>query len=246
MTRPDPKVALGTLGFKHNYAPKGHQFQNSTSWDVLFSFSAPDTGADRTSVRQKPERLSIGFSSDKSVQEQETGPEQEARHDVQKESKPNTKSGEQKMETEEGAKEVRVMVQAKAGPCPIYKEWHFYPRILPWGSVSWPSKRLSECKTFQALSRTQQAEVIQERGGCTRAIPRDAPQAPAPTVAPAAVPSLNTKVKGSSAQRSRSPKRPCRPSSLPALESQPLLSDGPQSQFPKKNSQPPPNRADLQ
>ena len=145
MTRPDPKEALGTLAIKHNYAPEGHQFKNSTSWDVSFSFRAPDTGADKISGRQRPEHQSVGSSSDKSVQEQEPGPEQEARNNVQKERKQKTKSWQQQMETEEGAKEVRVMVQARTGPCPVCKERHFYQRKVPWGSLLWPSDRLTEC-----------------------------------------------------------------------------------------------------
>ena len=115
---------------------------------MSFSFRALDQGADKISGRQKQDRPGVEYSSDKSVQEQEPGPEQEDRHDVRKERKQEMKSWKQKMETEEGAKEVRVMVQAKARPCPICKEWYFYPRVLPWGSVSWPSDRLSECKIF--------------------------------------------------------------------------------------------------
>ena len=84
MTRPDPKDALRTLGIKDNYVPGGHQFQNSTSWDISFSFRAPHTGTDKTSVRQKPERPSVGSSNCKIVLEQETGPEKEARHNAQK------------------------------------------------------------------------------------------------------------------------------------------------------------------
>ena len=30
----------------------------------------------------------------------------------------------------------------------------------------WPSNRLTECKTFQALSPAEKAEVIRGQGGC--------------------------------------------------------------------------------
>ena len=71
-----------------------------------------------------------------------------------------------KIETEEGAKELRATAVAKTGPCPVCKEKHEYQRKLPWGSLPWPSDRLQECKAFQALNPPQRAKVIQEQGGC--------------------------------------------------------------------------------
>ena len=70
------------------------------------------------------------------------------------------------MGTEEGAKELRVTAEEKTGPSPVCKKKHKYHRTLPWGSLSWPSDPLQECKAFQALSPQQQAKVIQEQGGC--------------------------------------------------------------------------------
>ena len=70
------------------------------------------------------------------------------------------------MGTEEGAKELRVKAEAKTGSCPVCKGKHEYQRRLPWGSLSWPSDRLQECKAFQALNPQQRAKVIQDQGGC--------------------------------------------------------------------------------
>ena len=72
----------------------------------------------------------------------------------------------QKMETEEGAKELRGAVEEKTGQCPVCKGTHKYHRRLPWGSLPWPSDRLHGCKAFQALSFQQRAKVIQDQGGC--------------------------------------------------------------------------------
>ena len=97
---------------KHNYTSEGHQFKNSASWDVSFSFRASDTGAGKISGRQQPERPSKGTACDKSTQEQELGPEQEAQHEAQQEWK-------QKTRTEEGCKELRDTAESKTGPCPF-------------------------------------------------------------------------------------------------------------------------------
>ena len=61
--------------------------------------------------------------------------------------------------------EVQVRAQAKTGPCTLCKEGRFYPRKLPWGSLLWPSDRLTECKTFQALSPAEKAQMIRGQGG---------------------------------------------------------------------------------
>ena len=70
------------------------------------------------------------------------------------------------MGTEEGAQELMVKAEAKIGPCPVCKGKHEYQRKLPWGSLLWPSDRLQEFKTFQALNPQQRAKVIQDHGGC--------------------------------------------------------------------------------
>ena len=70
------------------------------------------------------------------------------------------------MGTEEGAKELRVAAEEKAGSCPVCKGTHKYQRRLPWGSLPWLSDRLQECKAFQALNPQQRAKVIQDQGGC--------------------------------------------------------------------------------
>ena len=64
---------------------------------------------------------------------------------------PQKEDWKQKMGTEEGAKELRAMAEAEAGPCPVCKEKHKYQRKLPWGSLSWPNDQLQECKAYQAL-----------------------------------------------------------------------------------------------
>ena len=71
----------------------------------------------------------------------------------------------QKMGTEEGAKELRVAAEERAGSCPACKGTHKYQRRLPWGSLPWPSDRLQECKAFQALNPQQRAKVIQDQVG---------------------------------------------------------------------------------
>ena len=102
--------------------PEGRQFQYATRCEGSFSIRAPDTGADKTSIRKELESPSEGSSSNKSVQVQEMGPEQDARHNAQKELEPKTESRKQrmdraqKMETEEGAMEVQVVAQARTGP----------------------------------------------------------------------------------------------------------------------------------
>ena len=70
------------------------------------------------------------------------------------------------MGTEEGAKELRVAAEERAGSCPACKETHEYQRRLPWGSLRWPSDCMQECKAFQALNPQQRAKVIQDQGGC--------------------------------------------------------------------------------
>ena len=70
------------------------------------------------------------------------------------------------MGTEEGAKELRVAAEERAGSCPACKGTHKYQRRLPWGSLRWPSNRMQECKAFQALNPQQRARVIQDQGGC--------------------------------------------------------------------------------
>ena len=65
------------------------------------------------------------------------------------------------MGTEEGDQELRDKAAAKIGSCPVCKG----ERRLPWGSLSWPSDRLQECRNFQALNPQQRAVVIQEQGG---------------------------------------------------------------------------------
>ena len=72
----------------------------------------------------------------------------------------------QKRRTEEGAKEMRTMAEAKTGQCPVCKEKHAYHQKLTWASLSWPSSRLHDCKAFQTLSPPQRVKVIQEQGGC--------------------------------------------------------------------------------
>ena len=67
MILPDPKEASGTLAIKHHCTSEGHQFKNSTSWDVSLSFRASDTGAGKISNRQQPERPSRQTARDKSV-----------------------------------------------------------------------------------------------------------------------------------------------------------------------------------
>ena len=70
------------------------------------------------------------------------------------------------MGTEDGAKELRVLAEERAGQCPACKETHEYQRRLPWRSLRWPSDRMQECKVFQALNQQQWARVIQDQGGC--------------------------------------------------------------------------------
>ena len=72
----------------------------------------------------------------------------------------------QKIETLEGAQELKATADAKIGSCPIFKGKHEYQRRLPCGDLSQPSDWLQECKDFQALNPQQRAGVIQDKGGC--------------------------------------------------------------------------------
>ena len=90
----------------------------------------------------------MGAFSGGSIQEREPGQEQEAQHDVQQKWKKN-------LETEEGSRELRAVVEAKASPCPVCKERHVYQRKLAWGYLQWPSDRLQEYQALQALSPPQ-------------------------------------------------------------------------------------------
>ena len=79
----------------------------------------------------------MGASSSGSIQEREPGQEQETQHDVQQKWK-------QKLQTEEGSRELRVGVEAKASLCPVCKGRHVYQRKLAWGYLQWLSDRLQE------------------------------------------------------------------------------------------------------
>ena len=140
--------------------------KNTTRGDESLRVRASGKGADKSSGPQGPEHLREGTSRNKNGQKPEPGPEQEAQPDIRKENKLSAKARKPKMETEEGAKEVQVVVQARIGSCPVCKGRHFYQRKVPWGSLPWPSDRLTEFKIFQALSPTQKTEVIQGQEGC--------------------------------------------------------------------------------
>ena len=105
-TWPDPKEAAETLVIKYNYPMEGNRFKNTTRWDESLRFRASDKGTDKSSGSRGPEHRSEGTSRNKSSQEPEPGPEQEARPDIGKEHKQSAKAWKPKMETEEGAKEV--------------------------------------------------------------------------------------------------------------------------------------------
>ena len=68
--------------------------------------------------------------------------------------------------TEEGAREICGMAEARTGLFTVCHDKHVYIRKLPWGSLPWPSSRLQDCKAFRALKPTQMAIVIEGQRGC--------------------------------------------------------------------------------
>jgi hypothetical protein len=52
------------------------------------------------------------------------------------------------------------------GSCPLCKQHHTYLKKYKWGSLEWPSHRLSGCPTFEGLTPPERAQRLEDEGGC--------------------------------------------------------------------------------
>ena len=72
----------------------------------------------------------------------------------------------ERLNTREGASEVKEALLKRVGVCPACKKNHSYARKFSWGTDEWPSQRLEACPTFVAFTPAVRAKLIEDEGGC--------------------------------------------------------------------------------
>ena len=57
-------------------------------------------------------------------------------------------------------------LKRKAGTCRLCDQHHSYDRVLPFGTVRWPSTQLRSCPEYNRLSVDERAKKLEEKSGC--------------------------------------------------------------------------------
>jgi uncharacterized membrane protein len=89
-------------------------------------------------------------------EEEDTGAEEHIPNEVWK----------AKLQTEEGAKEMREVARRRAKPCPACQKLHTYARRFSGFTLEWGSDRLENCPVYMARSPADRARLLEQVGGC--------------------------------------------------------------------------------